>query len=517
MVRHRAAPSSPSSAASTTKRAVLLRAWFAGLITHAGGFYWISKLLARFGHLPDFVAILLYLVMAGYQAVTFAFFGLVVRRIRGSTRLPMTFVAPLVMVAFEMIIPYLFPCNLAISQAWQTHVIQIADLTGPLGVTALLFVVNGALYDAATRRFVPAAVGVAVLAAALPLRPRPDHRPDRTRGLAAAAPKLRVGIVQGNIAFDEKGYQHPELATNQLHGLQDRSTELEKAGAQLVVWSESSYPYLLPRDMTAEPPAHGVRTRTTMGADGVRSLDRRFSVPLLFGAITYAVDAAGRPDLDKDPYNSAIMLDPDGNFTGRFDKMYLVMFSEHIPLVETFHWIRKLLPRMAGNFTPGDGAQVFVLHTADGHDYKLGPLICFEDIIPAFGRRLAALHPSLFVNITNDAWFGDSSEPWEHLALAVFRTVESRTAMVRSVNTGVSTLIDPNGRVTAQTYALDPAVHPHAPDSLIGEVPLVEAGHTIYDQIGDVFGYSDLVLALALWLVWPRLSRRRASTPTPSA
>jgi apolipoprotein N-acyltransferase len=496
--------------ASTTRRAVLF-AWLAGCVTHAGGFYWITKLLARFGHLPDIVAILLYLLMAAYQAVTFLLFGLVVRRIRTSTRLPMTLVAPLAMVAFEQVIPYLFPCNLAISQAWQTHVIQIADLTGPLGVTALLFVANGALYDAWTRRFVPALAGAGVILAALVY----GHvRIGQIDDAAAAAPKLKVGIVQGNISFDEKGYLHPEYAERQLQALQDRSTELEKNGAQLVVWSESSYPYMLPRDLPGEPDAHGMRTRVMVGPDGVRSLEKRFTVPLLFGAITFDVDADRHPIYEKDPYNTALMLDPDGKYTGRFDKMYLVMFSEHIPGVETFPWIRKVLPRMAGNFTPGDGAKVFPLHVGngtDGHDYKLGPLICFEDIIPAFGRRLAALHPDLFVNITNDAWFGDSSEPWEHLALAVFRSVESRTAMVRSVNTGVSTIVDPNGRVVAKTYSLDPAVHPHPADSLLGEVPMLEAGHTIYDQIGDVFGYSDLVIALGLWLVWPRLSRRKSA------
>src|SRR5438552_18408849 len=105
--------------------------------------------------------------MAGYQPVVFAFFGLVLRRLRALTSLPMALVAPLVMVAFEQIIPYLFPCNLAISQAWQTHVIQIADLTGPLGVTALLFIANGALHDAWTRRFRPALIGAGVIAAAL--------------------------------------------------------------------------------------------------------------------------------------------------------------------------------------------------------------------------------------------------------------------------------------------------------------------------------------------------------------
>src|SRR5262249_7682360 len=157
---------------------------------------------------------------------------------------------------------------------------------------------------------------------------------------------------------------------------------------------------------------------------GIRSSGGRklFAVPLLFGAITFDVDERGRP-IDKDPYNSAILLDPDGRFAGRFDKTFLVLFSEYIPFVETFPWLRTILPANSGNLSRGAETKVFPVKARDGRELRIAPMICFEDIISAFSVSVGRKRPELLVNITNDAWFGNTSEPWEHLALSVFRAV----------------------------------------------------------------------------------------------
>jgi apolipoprotein N-acyltransferase len=147
----------------------------------------------------------------------------------------------------------------------------------------------------------------------------------------------------------------------------------------------------------------------------------------------------------------------------------------------------------------GAGVVTFPLEH-EGQTYRIGPMICLEDILPYFGRKLARLHPHLLVNLTNDAWYGETSEPWEHMALSVFRAIELRTDLVRAVNSGVSAFIDANGRVYRESYAVDPAVHPKPPDRFLDEVALVEGGHFIYARIGDVFGYGCLLAALALWI-----------------
>jgi apolipoprotein N-acyltransferase len=315
-----------------------------------------------------------------------------------------------------------------------------------------------------------------------------------------------VGVVQGNVAFDEKGYEHPDLADRQLLDLQMQSQQLEKAGADLIVWTESAFPYLIPRKATHESTVRGVRTRI-VGDDASRQRVKMFNAPLIFGAVTYEQKPDGSFDPDLDPFNSAIMLDSDGGYVARFDKMFLVLFSEHIPFVDTFPWIRKILPRASGNFSRGKGIVTFPLHTAAG-DFTLGPMICFEDILPEYGRRLGEKHPDLLVNITNDAWFGDTSEPWEHLALSVYRAVEQRSELVRAVNTGVSAYVDSAGRVIRKTYAVDPGLHPHPADRIIGPVSMLRAGDTVYAKVGDIFGYLCAALTAFLWLILPRLRKR---------
>ena len=98
-------------------------------------------------------------------------------------------------------------------------------------------------------------------------------------------------------------------------------------------------------------------------------------------------------------------------------------------------------------------------------------MICYEDILPGFLRGVGRLHPNLLVNLTSDSWFGAATEPWEHLALSVFASVELRVSLVRAVNSGVSALIDPNGRVLQKTYADDPYRNPRAADGMLVAAP----------------------------------------------
>ena len=542
--------------APSRKRALLL-GWLTGTVANVGGFYWITSLLTRFAHLPLPVALLGLLLLCAYQGVVFLLFAWAVRSVRRISRerlgaaLPMVLIAPVAMVTFEILVPFVFPWYLAITQAWVTPVIQVADLTGPVGVTALLMIVSGAIYDVAfdatpRRKLVSGVAAVAVVALALGYG---FVRIGQVQAARAEAPGLMVGVVQGNIPFDEKGINHRELAARQLADQQARSAALEAGevagvdrfgaplpeprGADLIVWTESSFPYALPRDLTV-PGGGG----TDLPEDRAARIKRGFSAPLIFGAITRDTS---KPD--DYPYNTALMLDRAGRFVGRFDKIFLLVFGEYIPGLETFPFVRKLVPRAAGHFHRGKQIVTFPLEH-DGQTYRLGPLICYEDILSDFGRELAALHPNLLVNITNDAWFGDSAEPWEHMALSVYRAVELRSDLVRSVNTGVSAYIDATGKVFHEGYAMDPAIErkgscdgaddacpggydcaagscrARGADAFLGELALLGGdegtGHTVYATVGDLFGWLN-VLALALaWLVWPRV-RRRDHGPGPAA
>lgn len=474
---------------ATTRRSAVLLCWWAGTVVHGGGFYWLVELLRRFTDLPWWFSVLLYVLFSAYQGTVFLLFGWAVRTLRGRSPLPMVLIAPLVMVTCELIVPFLFPCPLAISQAWQPRVIQIADLTGPLGVTALLFAVNGAIYDLLSQRgrgLRPALAGMALLFAALLYGGVRMRQIDRQ---AAVAPKLSIGVVQPNVAYDLKGVLHPAQAQNQLAALQQRTAELSGQGAQLVLWSEGSYPYYLPHDFSADfPPSDS------------RAIRRSFATPVVVGAIT------GSPN-QKGAYNSAFLLDSSGKVSGWYDKMQLLAFGERIPAVEFFPWLRALVPQGFGDKIPGRQVQTLPFDDSHGRVWQLGVEICYEDIIPDYLRQIGALHPQLLVNLTNDTWFGARTEPWQHLALAVFGSVEQRTSLVRAVNSGVSAFIDPNGRVLKKTYAVDPYFNPVPADKIIETVPLLEGGHTIYEKVGNLFAY--LCLAATVLLLAIRLKANR--------
>src|SRR5262249_53933053 len=155
----------------------------------------------------------------------------------------------------------------------------------------------GALYDLAAtraRRWRPAAISAAVLGGALFF----GHiRIKQMEARIAAAPHLKVGMVQGNVGFDEKGYEHPELGINQPQDLQRLSGELEADGADLLVWTESSYPYWIPRTWTTDLSSHPIRWANQ------RDRTPLFHVPLVLGAVTYT---PGHEE-DEDPYNSALL------------------------------------------------------------------------------------------------------------------------------------------------------------------------------------------------------------------
>jgi apolipoprotein N-acyltransferase len=216
-------------------------------------------------------------------------------------------------------------------------------------------------------------------------------------------------------------------------------------------------------------------------------------IPAIFGGVLYRVD----PDRER-WFNTALATDVHGEVTSRYDKEYLLAFGEYLPLGDTFPKLYEWSPN-SGRFSAGTAVDPLLV-TLHGAVHKISALICYEDILPAFTNKVvAAAKPELLVNMTNDAWFGDTSEPWEHLALAQLRAIEHRRYLVRSTNSGVSAFIDPVGRVmshtnTFQIESLDAIVH-------LGH------GGTMYEGIGD----SPWWLASLLMVVGAFVRRKAAA------
>jgi apolipoprotein N-acyltransferase len=291
----------------------------------------------------------------------------------------------------------------------------------------------------------------------------------------AAAPKAHVGIVQANMSLYGKRHELEEGLRRHL----DLTKQLNSTRRlDLVVWSETSV-------MRAVE-------ESNYAIEVPRAFSTKLGVPALVGSVLV------RPVEDQREYvffNSALATDANGNVTGRYDKTYLLAFGEYLPFADTFPVLYAWSPN-SGHFSKGTSLDAVKI---DGHWVSTN--ICYEDLMPGFVNKMFRHHDAdLIVNMTNDAWFGDSLEPWQHLALAQFRAVEQRRYLIRSTNSGISAFVDPTGKVLANTGAFEQAALSH-------DVAWLQ-GKTVYRVIGDVPWWAACLASTIL-----AFRRRRRTEP----
>ena len=192
-----------------------------------------------------------------------------------------------------------------------------------------------------------------------------------------------------------------------------------------------------------------------------------------------------RDDKQADFFNSAFLIDPNGNVIGKYDKVHLVPFGEYVPLQEWFPFIGKLVEEV-GDFKSGQKGQ-----TLPWGEFPLGIQICYEMIFPDLSREMARNQAAFLINMTNDAWYGKTSAPYQHFSMAVFRAVENRRSLIRSANTGISGFIDPVGRIIASTPLFEEAV-------ITRSMPVLKT-ESFYTRYGDVFALTCMAISILLF------------------
>ncbi len=479
---------------------------FTGTLINAGGYFWLAEMLQRFGHLPWAVAELGMVLHSLFVGLMWGVWAWLMNRIVNTTRVPVTWAAPLAMVTVEMVMPRIFPAYMGNSQYPWPLVMQICDVTGIYGVTFLIYRVNATLYlwlrSRAEGRQPPlraTALTAGLMLATLGYGAVRMHQIDAE---SEAAQKLKVGIAEGDVGIFE--VETKDRINNHLLIQQRLTAELEQQGAQLVLWAESAYrmPYLFDRDEKRFPPSavplpapgEGWRadSRARVSDEDRQAPIRGFKVPVLFGATTQSPREKPRFEGDQSDryFNSALLLGGDGQVQGRYDKNYLLIGGEYIPLSEYFPWIYKVIPA-AGDLEASHEQLPVAADLWGIGPVKIGVLICYEGILPGFAHGLAASEPDLLVNMTNDDWFGRTAERYLHFALTIPRAIEFRRAMARPTLTGVSAFIDPVGRIVSQTPVT-------GEDTRLWDMPILKSA-TLYGRVGDVFGWACTLLALVAW------------------
>ena len=460
-------------------RAQFFVGWVGGLCTGLVGFPWIALTLERFADFPSWLAYIGLFVFAAFTAVPYGLWMICVAR--GPEAGPLRFLwAAAAWVGLTSLWPALFPYTPLIGLAQTAPWIQAAELGGVPAVEWITLgfgyaVVAVLLGDGLRPRIVAAVIAVVLPSASWLLG---TWRLATLDAEAADAPVVRFGIVQPNTAL----FANKRL--DKMQRLWAMSAAAQAEGAEVIVWPEAGiYPWLQERPWTED-------------GYGIRRVLKAHRLPTILGVATHSVD-------DRYEWNTAVVMNADGEIAGSFDKTVLVPFGEYIPVVDPA-WAQSYVPAMSHNHAGEDPAR-FLVELVDGSaTYGAGPLICYEDIFPGFAREVAAQDEGIefFVNVTIDTWFGDTAEPWEHLALAQFRSVEHRVPMVRSVAAGASSVIDHGGRLVASLPVSDPTpTRPVGPQRLVHDVALprnTAQSPTIYARGGWLLGLLSAIATVLL-------------------
>lgn len=357
-------------------------------------------------------------------------------------------------------------CLLGYSQHANLPMIQIARATAVYGVSFVVALSSAVLAYVGierrpSRRRLAVAALVAVIAAVWVDGVVRLRRPE------PPAPRLRVGLVQASIAQPDKW--DPEKAWENVDRHIELTSQAVAQGARLVVWPESAVPFYYD---------HSPEAALTLN-----ELVRRDNVYLFFGN-----DDFERGTDARQVWVGAKLLGPNGALVYRYHKVRLVPFGEYVPLSPLLtvggRYTARLV-RQVADFTPGKD---FSVGAVDGH--RMGGFICYEAIFPEIVRQFAARGAELLVNVTNDGWYGRTSAPHQHLAMALFRAVENGRYLVRAANTGITAVVDTRGRILARTELFDET-------ALVRDVPLFTET-TYYTRHGDVFAWTCAALALGL-------------------
>jgi apolipoprotein N-acyltransferase len=483
-----------------------------GIIWYLGNCYWIYATMHEYGAIAKPIAAGILVLFCLYLGLYHALFGGLVAGFRRDGRLGVQgalLLSPFAWVAAELALARItnVPWDpLGVAQVDNALLIRIVPFTGGYGLSFVIAAVNAlwlariTLKERRHTRTTLTAVGVAIiLLYVVFLRHLQTPVKEGTSAVATLVQEnIEVGAAntgpqltreQEIQAYTELSLYPslnycagiPELAsTNCIRviplGSEDNGAR-ELARTNLIVWPEA------PNDFYESDPLLRV---------GMANLARTANAPVIVGDIGIDADPAVKRGYDE--YNSADFVAPDGRFVGRYDKMHLVPFGEYVPYKNLLFFAGSLLQDV-GLLDHGKQRKVFA---TGGHSY--GTFICYESVFANEIREYADLGADVLVNISDDGWYGDTSAAWEHLNMVRMRAIENHRWVLRAANTGVTAVIDPEGRVVM-------AAPRHVRTSLRVGFDY-ESDVTFYARYGDVFAYlCVLVTAGAVGMGWLRRER----------
>lgn len=462
-----------------------LTGFLSGFLYHVFLLYWIVIVLGRYGGLPVWLSVPALLLLSLYMGLYLAFFAWLIsfmcRQNDLLASICLITTAPFLWVALDWLRGFLcsgFPwMDLGYGLYSQPLLIQAADIGGHHLISFALVLINTLLLYGAKRfigrkekKGLPQGT-LPVIASLMTLLLLAGYSVLRYQNLQQIvnAETIPIAVVQGNIPQDEKWTPDRKIATlERYRSLTEKSARNKQV--DLVVWPETALPFYPQNDPLFQQ---------------VTDLPVEMDVWLLTGSPYFTLSpeqVTGKPAINY--FNSALVISPEGTVTGRYNKQHLVPYGEYVPLRRYMPFLEPLVVS-AGNFTPG--SSFIPLKTGETN---LGVLICYESIFPYIARKQTKNGADLLVNVTNDAWYGRSSAPYQSFAMSVFRSLENRRSLIRAANTGISGFIDPLGSIISSSPLFEPLV-------LTADVPVFQ-GKTMFVRYGFLFGPFCFLMTVLL-------------------
>jgi apolipoprotein N-acyltransferase len=481
--------------------------WVTGIVWYGFNCYWIYQTMFLYGGLPSSISVGILVLFSVILGLYFAVFALMVAALRHNFGSGIALLlTPFLWVATDLLASLLTKVpwdQLGYTQVGNFLLTTIAPVTGVYGITFVLVSVNvifvQGLISARLRGRIPfvatGLVVVTVLQSGYLMAP------------TAAPTQATAVLLQENLSVTQSNsWQGAEWDQNVSMYL-DASTRT--CGPLIQGMPEMDVPLVQPTcpavpvlpDIIAWPEAPSPLHE---GDPRVRQLMKTLTgithSPVILGNLVIEFNASAADTRDAiSLYNAASFIGPDGRFVGRYNKIHLVPWGEYVPFKHFFAFAGHLT-RQAGDMTHGYRRDLF---STGGH--KFGVFICYESIFGDEIRIFAKEGADVFVNISDDGWYGDTSAPWQHLNMARMRAIENRRWLLRDTNTGVTTVIDPYGRLTASA--------PRHVFTSLGARYGYREDKTFYTLFGNVFAWlCGIITLLAIFFAGMSSFRHRAGS-----
>ncbi len=451
------------------RKRVFLWCWFSGSLFYFLTVNWITHTMTQYGGMPLWLSFMVLLLLSVYLGLYTGLFGYLIKLISDKTSIPLPVAAPLLWVSLEFLKAHLisgFPwASLGYSQYKFLHIIQIADITGVYGVSFLIVAVNAALFSlfllrkegVLRNRIRVISISSVVFLLVLSLC-YGYYRLSRDYNSTDSG--VKIAVLQGNIPQNLKWDRSFKRRTVDIY--KRLTNEAAGHNPDLVIWPETAAPFFFQED--------------SQYRDEILDIASAGHTYLLFGNPAYEITDNNVQNM----LNSAYLISPDRETLARYDKIHLVPFGEYVPLSKILFFIEKITEG-TGDFTPG--RDYVVMELPQG---KFGVVICYEVIFPGLVRKFVLNGAEFMATITNDAWFGKTSAPYQHFTMAVFRSVENRIYFARSANTGISGFISPKGEILQASPIFE--------ESLLIRNIFPSDTKTFYTKHGDMFAYGAILM-----------------------